>query len=160
MRQYKMILIVLIVLSLTGSFNLTAAKDFSADQNKLKNTLMAPENSDMIQNRIAAAKHYVKEISIQNIFQSVVYEMAMEIPEKKREEFMKFMDKAFQIQELENVVVTTMVKHFSLNEIEALSDAENTLEDLSMRKKFNTYIADVMPLIEQEIIRALKESKI
>jgi hypothetical protein len=52
-----------------------------------------------------------------------------------------------------------MVRHFTVRELNALTDFYGSPEGRSAMKKFGAYMADVMPAIQQEMARAIQQYK-
>ena len=67
------------------------------------------------------------------------------------------MTKYFRIGVLERAVVSSMVRHFTVRELNALADFYGSPEGRSAMNKFGAYMADVMPVIQQEMERAMDE---
>ena len=81
------------------------------------------------------------------------------LPEGQREPFMEFMTKYIRLNVLERAAVSSMVRHFTVRELNALADFYGSPEGRSAMKKFGSYMADVMPVIQQEISRAIEQYK-
>jgi hypothetical protein len=64
-----------------------------------------------------------------------------------------------RISVLERAVISNLVSHFTVREMDALTDFYESPEGRSAMKKFGAYMADVMPVIEQEIARAIDQYK-
>ncbi len=58
---------------------------------------------------------------------------------------------------LENLARTSMIKHFTADELNALADFYGSKHGASVMKKFGIYMADVLPSIQAEVQRALQE---
>ena len=50
-----------------------------------------------------------------------------------------------------------MVKHFTADELNAMADFYSSKHGASAMSKFGIYMADVMPILMQEIQRAVRE---
>jgi len=111
---------------------------------------------DTQENRMIAAKRYAAVMPIEEVVRDSVQIMAQSIPEKDREKFVELMSNDFEIKELERGTFDSMVKHFTVRELDALTKFYGSPEGQSVKKKFGGYMADIMPLIEQEMLKALK----
>jgi rhodanese-related sulfurtransferase len=110
---------------------------------------------DTRQNRIAAAEHYLKIVRPANFLKDAVANITLELPEDRREELKNLIMKEVNLEVVETVIKTTLVKHFTAAEIEALADFYNRPEGQSIMYKFAGYAAEVMPPIEEEVLRVL-----
>jgi hypothetical protein len=54
-------------------------------------------------------------------------------------------------------MLASMAKHFTVDELNALADFYGSREGRSAMKKFGAYMADIMPVIEQEMTKAQVE---
>lgn len=113
-----------------------------------------PPVLDTQENRIAAARQYVRVAPLKNMIDDSVGEIAKNLPEDQRAQFVHLMTKVIRIELLEDSAVTSLVKHFTVSEINALAEFYGSPVGQSILKKLGKYMADVMPVIQREIIRA------
>jgi hypothetical protein len=113
-----------------------------------------PPVLDTEENRIAAARHYVRVAPMKTIIDNSVGEMAKNLPEDERAQFVQLMTKAIRIEVLQDAAVMSLVKHYTASEINALAEFYGSRVGQSILKKLGKYMADVMPVIQREIIRA------
>jgi len=50
-----------------------------------------------------------------------------------------------------------MVRHFTVRELNALADFYGSPEGRSVMNKFGSYMADITPALQQEMLRAIKQ---
>jgi len=110
---------------------------------------------DTRENRIVAANYYLKHVNIESFLEDAVANMALQLPEDRQEEFKSFIMKEVRLEVVEAAIKTTLVKHFTAGEIEALADFYRRPEGQSIMYKFAGYAAEVMPPIEEEVLRVL-----
>lgn len=84
-------------------------------------------------------------------------EMGKQLPEDKREEFVRNMKKLVHTDRLENIARESMVKVFTADELNALADFYGSKEGASAMKKFGAYMALIAPSVQQEIQQAAKQ---
>jgi len=111
---------------------------------------------DTQENRMTVAKRYAAVMPIEEMVRDSAQMVAQSIAEKDREKFVELMSNDFEIKELERGALDSMVKHFTVRELDALTTFYSSPEGQSVKKKFGEYMADIMPLIEQEMLKALK----
>jgi hypothetical protein len=112
--------------------------------------------SDTEQERVAAAKRYLEVAQMSKITDDAVTELAKTYPAEKRDKFLEFMREAVRPEVLEQAAMASMVKVFTAEELNALADFFGSPIGRSAMGKFGIYMADVMPVIQQEMFRALQ----
>ena len=110
-------------------------------------------------NRLEAAYRYVRTSDVLKMMNEIVEQFALNLPENRREAFIQFMSESLDIQMLESVMVTSMVQHFTVNELNALADFYGSPEGVSIMKKFPAYMATAMPMLQSIVIDAAKTFK-
>lgn len=113
--------------------------------------------SDTAEERLAAAKRYLEVAQMSKITDDTVNELAKNFPDDQREKFLAFMHNAVRPEVLEKAAMESMVKVFTAEELNALADFFGSPIGRSAMGKFGLYMADVMPVIQQEMFRALQE---
>ena len=113
--------------------------------------------ADSEEERIAAARRYLEVAQMSKITDDTVTELARTIPGDQRERFLEFMHNAIRPEVLERAAMASMVKVFTAEELNALADFFGSPVGRSATGKFGVYMADVMPVIQQEMFRALQQ---
>lgn len=108
-------------------------------------------------NRRAAAQRYLKAVPAEDLVAGTIDQVAAQLPEERREPFKKALRKVINVAHIENITLETVVKHFTVKEINALTAFYSSPEGRSISRKFGAYLADVMPAIQQELEEALEE---
>ncbi len=80
--------------------------------------------------------------------------MAANLPPDQREQFKKLMTSQLDIAALTKAMIDSMVKHFTTEELKALADFYGSPVGKSAMQKFGAYMADIMPVMEAEIMKA------
>ncbi len=109
--------------------------------------------SDTHENRIAAAERYLKVVSIKDMMASTIEETAKTVPNEYRSIYIKLMMKSFNIGTLERAAKASMVHHFTVSQLNALATFYGSPEGRSVMKKFGVYISDLMPVLQQEMLK-------
>lgn len=108
-------------------------------------------------NRLAAARHYLEAVPMKDMMRDMVMESAKNLPENVRPAYVQFMTKAIRVDVMEGAALASMAQHFTVKELNALADFYGSAEGRSAMKKFGAYMADVMPMIQQEMLHAQKQ---
>jgi hypothetical protein len=114
--------------------------------------------ADSEEERVAAARRYLDVAQMGKITDDTVNELAKSFPDDQREKFLKFMHDAVRPEVLEQAALASMVRVFTAEELNALADFFGSPVGKSAMGKFGIYMADVMPVIQQEMFRALQAS--
>jgi hypothetical protein len=80
--------------------------------------------------------------------------MATNLPADQRQQFKQMMTKDLDIAALSKAMTGAMVKHFTTKELKALADVYGSPVGKSAMQKFGAYMADLMPVIEAEMMKA------
>ena len=105
-------------------------------------------------NRSKQADRYMAATPPRELFQDVAEQMAKNLPRDQQKEFKDVMSKFFDIRVLENAIREGMVKHFTADELKGLADFYGSSSGKSAMKKFGIYMAEVMPAIQAEMMKA------
>lgn len=112
--------------------------------------------SDSEEERVVAAKRYLEVAQMSKMVDDTVTELAKGFPAEQRDRFVAFMHDAVRPEVLERAAMASMVKVFTAQEINALADFFGSPVGKSAMSKFGLYMADVMPVIQQEMFRAMQ----
>jgi hypothetical protein len=80
--------------------------------------------------------------------------MAANLPPDQREQFKRVMNTQLDIAASTKAMTDATVKHFTTDELKALADFYGSPVGKSAMQKFGAYMADVMPTMEAEILKA------
>ncbi|HEX4984606.1 MAG TPA: DUF2059 domain-containing protein [Burkholderiales bacterium] len=106
--------------------------------------------------RVAAAKRYLEIAQMGKLLDDAQVEMAKMLQPEEREEFLAHMRKTVRVEVLEKAAMDSMVRVFTAEELNALADFYSTPVGKSAMGKFGLYMADVMPAVQEEIVRAMQ----
>jgi hypothetical protein len=108
-------------------------------------------------NRLAAARSYMDAVPLKDLIRDVVDETAKNLPEDARPSYVRFMTQSIRVDVLEGATLASMARHFTVRELKALAAFYGSPEGRSAMKKFGGYMADVMPVLQQEMLRAQQQ---
>jgi len=100
------------------------------------------------------AERYLQATPPQTLFEDMADKMAANLPPDQRDQFKKLMTSQLDIAALTKSMIDAMVKHFTTEELKALADFYGSPVGKSAMQKFGTYMADIMPTMEAEIMKA------
>jgi len=110
-------------------------------------------------NRVREADRYLAAVPPSELFSDMATNMAKTMPEAQRQKFLDVMTRDLDVASVSRAMKDGMVKTFSADELKALADFYSSAEGKSAMKKMGVYMADVMPVIQVEVRKALAKSK-
>src|SRR6266481_7701397 len=110
--------------------------------------------ADTPETRRKEAERYLQVSPPKALFEDMADKMAANIPADQREQFKKVMTTQIDIAALSKAMTDAMVKNFTTEELKALADFYGSPVGKSAMQKFGAYMADLMPVIEAEMMKA------
>jgi hypothetical protein len=110
--------------------------------------------TDTPETRRHEADRYLQATPAKALFADMADKMAANLPAEQREQFKKMMTTQLDIPALTKAMTDAMVKHFTTEELKALADFYGSPVGKSAMQKFGSYMADIMPTLEAEIMKA------
>ena len=109
-------------------------------------------------NRSKQADRYMQATPPKELFKDMAEQMSKNMPAERREQFKLVLEKFLDVEALTKVIKEAMVKDFSADELKALADFYGSPVGKSAMKKFGTYMKDVMPGINAEMMKAKEKA--
>src|SRR5215467_4290600 len=109
---------------------------------------------DTPETRRKEAERYLQVSPPKTLFEDMADKMAETLPADQREQFKKMMTTQIDIAALSKAMTDAMVKDFTTEELKALADFYGSPVGKSAMKKFGAYMADIMPVVQAEIMKA------
>jgi len=134
----KILRITVILLALTGS---AFASDVLSD---------TPEN------RAKVIDEYLRAIPVKDLLDDMTEKLAATVPENNREAFKSMLTKHFDLDALVAAEKQSLAKIFTVGELRAMMAYQSTPEGKSSMKKMSAYIADLMPVVQAELVKAVQ----
>lgn len=110
--------------------------------------------ADTPETRRHEAERYLQANPPKALFEDMADKMAANLPPDQREQFKRMMTSDLDIAALTKAMTDSMVKHFTTEELKALADFYSSPVGKSAMQKFGAYMADIMPAMQAEIIKA------
>jgi len=110
--------------------------------------------ADTPETRRKEAERYLQVSPPKALFEDMADKMAANIPADQREQFKKIMTTDVDIAALSKAMTDAMVKNFTTEELKALADFYGSPVGKSAMQKFGAYMADIMPVVQAEIMKA------
>ena len=101
---------------------------------------------DTKDNRLREAKRYLKATQPEEMMEDMAKNMAQNIPESERQEFIDLMTKHLDMKSFEKLMTDSMIKHFTAEELKALADFYSSPVGKSAMKKFGLFLQDKVRL--------------
>lgn len=112
---------------------------------------------DSYENRLQQAERYMETAPPEEMMRDMTINMSMNFPPEQRQEFRSFLLEHVNINTLSSAMKDSMIKAFTADELAALADFYERPIAKSAMQKMGVYMADVMPVIRAEMIRAVGE---
>src|SRR5712675_1115795 len=110
--------------------------------------------NDTPETRRREAERYLQVSPPKALFEDMADKMAANLPADQREQFKKLMTTEVDIAALSKAMIGAMVKNFTTEELKALADFYGSPVGKSAMQKFGAYMADIMPVVQAEIMKA------
>jgi hypothetical protein len=105
--------------------------------------------------RRSAAVRYHQVLPMESMMDELVSQLVLQAPPEARADAKKMMLDGIDFNALRKLSIELMVTHFSAGEINSLTDFYASADGRSVMKKMPAYTAELMPLIQKEIIQAM-----
>jgi hypothetical protein len=109
---------------------------------------------DTPETRRKEAERYLQVSPPKALFEDMADKMAANLPADQRDQFKKLMTTQVDIAALSKAMTDAMVKNFTTEELKALADFYGSPVGKSAMQKFGAYMADIMPVVQAEIMKA------
>ena len=113
---------------------------------------------DSPENRLREAERYLAAAPPQQLMDDTAEQVAATVPGEKREAFKNILTKYLDVAALSKTMKEAMVKDFTADELKALADFYGSPVGKSAMKKFGTYMADIMPAVQAELMKAMTKA--
>lgn len=107
--------------------------------------------------KVEAAMRYLKVVPVENIMNEMSRELLKVAPEDQKA-FVKEALAGVDRKKIEKATIDAMVKHFTVKEMNALTNFYTTPEGRSVMKKMPAMQAEMLPVIQTEIAGALQRA--
>ena len=116
-----------------------------------------PEDNE--ENRRTVAEEYLKVQPISDLLATMTRDIQQTMPESQRNLFLEVMQKELRVGVIEEATLQALTKNFTVAELTALRNFYQSPAGKSAARKLPQVMADVTPVIRQEIVRAAKAVK-
>jgi hypothetical protein len=110
---------------------------------------------DTPENRSRETDRYIATTPPQELFEDMAEQVAKNLPPEQREAFKRTITKNLDMDAVVKGMKEAMIKHFTADELKALADFYGSPVGKSAMKKFGSYMADAMPVIQAEMMKAM-----
>ncbi len=109
---------------------------------------------DTQENRRQQADRYLQATPLSDMFKDMAEQGARNFPLAQRAMFKALLTKYLDLESLTQSVNEIIIKHFTADELKGLADFYGSPVGKSTMRKFGAYMADAMPIIKAEMIKA------
>ncbi len=109
---------------------------------------------DTPENRALQVDRYLKVIPPEEMMNDMADNIAMTLMPEMRLAFKDMMTKHLDVAAVTKAIKNSMIKHFTVDEVSALADFCGSPIGKSAMKKLGSCMADTMPAIQGEIMKA------
>ena len=110
--------------------------------------------TDTPETRRHEAERYLQATPPKALFEDMADKMTMNLPPDQRQQVKRMMTADLDIAALTKAMTDSMVKHFTTEELKALADFYGSPVGKSAMQKFGAYMADAMPALQAEVMKA------
>jgi len=110
--------------------------------------------ADTLETRRKEAERYLQVSPPKALFEDMADKMAPTLPADQREQFKKLMTTQVDVAALSKAMADALVKNFTTDELKALADFYGSPIGKSAMQKFGAYMADIMPVVQAEMMKA------
>ena len=112
---------------------------------------------DTPENRLIQIERYLKAVPPNEVFEDLSNDISKNFPPAERIEFLSLMKDFVNKDVITDAMIASMLKHFTADELAALADLYESPAGQTAMSKMGVYLAEVMPVIEAELVRAVGE---
>jgi hypothetical protein len=107
--------------------------------------------ADTPENRKIAADSYLKAMPPEEMLQNMTANMIQRMPAETKEQLLKAIKDKDLVANIRRVTETALIKHFTPDEMNAMSNFFGSPAGKSARSKYSAYMGDVMPQVNGEM---------
>ena len=117
----------------------------------------AAQSDDSPEARAKAVDRYFEVVSLRDMLTDMVVEVAKQLPPEDREIFKALILKHVRLEVVESAAKQSLTKHLTVAEINLFTEFLQRPEGKSGIAKMKYYYADILPVVQSEMNRAMKE---
>lgn len=111
-----------------------------------------PDNPDT---RRLAALRYHQAFPMEQMIDELTTQLAMQAPAEARDNVKRMMFEGIDFKRIRDLSIELMIKHFSTAEINGLTDFYSSPAGRAVMRKMPMFNAELMPVIQTEMMRNL-----
>lgn len=115
------------------------------------------QTDDSPEARAQAVDRYFQVVSLKDMLTDMVVEVAKQLPPNDREVFKALILKHVRLEIVEAAAKQSLTRHLTVAEINVFTEFLQRPEGKSGIAKMKYYYADILPVVQSEMNRALKE---
>ena len=116
----------------------------------------AAAQADTPEARVQAVDRYFAEVSMRDMLNDMVKEISKQIPPEQRAGFENTLLRNLRLEVVEAAARQSLARHLTVEEIDTFTEFLRRPAGKSAMGKMKYYMADLMPVVQEEIVRAIK----
>jgi hypothetical protein len=115
------------------------------------------QSQDDLASRRAAAERYEATMPIAKMMEESIEQISLSLPNNQRNLFVAQMRQVVDRGQLRTIALDKMAEVFTAEELDALAAFYGSPVGQTIVTKFPVYMAEIMPVIQRELARAVRE---
>lgn len=109
---------------------------------------------DTPENRAAQVDRYLKAIPPETVLADVAEKVAKTLPPEQRQAYVSMLTKHMDMPRFTQAMRGALIKWFTADEAQAMAEFYSSPTGKSIMKKMGDYMAELMPTMQEEIVKA------
>jgi len=114
--------------------------------------------SDTPEARAKLVDEYFSHAPMASMMNELAHEVAKQLPDAKREQFVTTLTRHVRMDVIESAARESLARNLTLSELKLFVEFIKKPEARSAMDKMKYYMADLMPVVQQEPARAVKQT--
>jgi hypothetical protein len=122
----------------------------------LSSASIAAAQTDTPEARVQAVDRYFREVSMRDMMTEMVTEVSKQLPPEQRAPFETALLRNLRLDVVEAAARKSLARHLTVEELDTFTEFLRRPAGKSAMGKMKFYMADLMPVVQEEIVRAIK----
>jgi hypothetical protein len=114
---------------------------------------------DTPENRAAQVDRYLKAIPPETVLADVAEKVAKTLPPEQRQAYVAMLTKHMNMERFTQAMRAALIKWFTADEDQAMAEFYSSPNGKSITKKMGDYMAELMPTMQEELMKAAQSAQ-
>jgi hypothetical protein len=114
---------------------------------------------DTPENRAAQVDRYLKAIPPETVLADVAEKVAKTLPPEQRQAYVTMLTKHMNMERFTQAMRAALIKWFTADEDQAMAEFYASPNGKSIMKKMGDYMAELMPTMQEELMKAAQAAQ-